>query len=819
MFCSDCQQRKLENDDDEDTQSDEEEDKSNKSSKSNEEDRKGTSTTAAAQQTTTSTKQSTGISKTSTQSNEVENKSDKSSKSTEEERKGTSTTAAAPETTTISQTKTTQQSSVASIPEQKQEEKPTLPGTATIPKDDPDVIVLDKNDPELKSLINAQLSGESLQIKRYKSRRNMKLYQKMDEIEVSICPTIPQGRLLHVLQCIEKHFDIDQKKGNLYSQFDTLDEAREVFRKQFGYASDNDRNILQFEFPDYMKRIVSESAKVGDENGFHVRWGSCVKAFNNEWLDDEFINFILDCFNLVMRKNTPTGVMPNFVFGNSSDSNQVLPQINQYPFLHGGIDIHPEMRNHDFHSNFSREMKHWFCSSSKGRLQKILDFSDASNTSLKNYGGIVNINNAHWIYIRFQNKYHSKKSNQQVPSILTFDSMTSGNGMAARSVRRWYSKFFGLYLKDSTMGQSINASDLNLYDLIAVEEFSVLNHASVTENASIVEVDDIPVHVRQSDGYNCGVFCLIKAWEDLLGIDYCETLEDDDETTKEEKMRNFCTQFRLSMCSLVYDLFEILHGNRVSPYSHVFAVTKKVEFRSLRSEDWLTWMKIIKLFEQGKFEIQDTEADENVKEDRNPNTIFNQLDKDDIDVYYKEVFGGENQTSKKSSPNKGQKKGSKRKQPLVTKAGKPRKKRKEFDWKRSTEVYIDHLPCIAEYGSGVPVKTTRSQSVINISNSFITLDAIDEKAKIEEAEFVEPNKVMNMVKEVLASRFRSTRLDPTITDEGRRKNRNKQFMERYMRKFDTYFLLDTDREDKKGINEGKKWKSDNQIVQMAQEET
>ena len=135
--------------------------------------------------------------------------------------------------------------------------------------------------------------------------------------------------------------------------------------------------------------------------------------------------------------------------------------------------------------------------------------------------------------------------------------MTSGNGMAARSVRRWYSKFFGLYLKDSTMGQSINASDLNLYDLIAVEEFSVLNHASVTDNASIVEVDDIPVHVRQTDGYNCGVFCLIKAWEDLLGIDYCETLEDDDETTKEEKMRNFCTQFRLSMCSLVYDLFEI----------------------------------------------------------------------------------------------------------------------------------------------------------------------------------------------------------------------------------------------------------------------
>ena len=445
-------------------------------------------------------------------------------------------------------------------------------------------------------------------LKRYVSPR-AKAPSSIEEAMVPIVSKLPDDKYQQVIECIEKHFDMIHKKGNLYSQFQNLNEAQVALCRRFGYMNEESDNIMNFKFPEFMKHCVDDELKVPQDIGLHVQWKSMIKVFSQDWLDDEMINFVMDCFNMVTIKKGRKGVIPSLLFGHTHDACKIIPQENEFPTLALGVDEPLDSRGEDFYPHYFHEMKKWYCLHSKGILQKILDYCHLCNIKIQQYGAIINISDAHWIYVRFNPKTQRLGSNTTFPCVFTYDSKTNKNGYAARRTRRWYSKFFGLHMKEIQQGvDELDPEDMNGFDIMGVEEFTFPLKLKNIDYPSLTEVDNIDVPVKQDDGVNCGVFCLIKAWEDKLKINKCakfndESLQQQRKATASQLMFRFCNDFRNTLCSLVYDIFVILHGYRFNAYKQILEMDPSIPLERMGDLHWKKWTMIVRLFETGKYKV------------------------------------------------------------------------------------------------------------------------------------------------------------------------------------------------------------------------
>ena len=90
-------------------------------------------------------------------------------------------------------------------------------------------------------------------------------------------------------------------------------------------------------------------------------------------------------------------------------------------------------------------MKRWYCQDSKVNLSKILDFYTSSKQQIiTKYINVVQICDEHWITI-VGHQNDNKKGFK--PCVYSIDPMND-NDSEIMSVRRWYSKYFGLYNKE-----------------------------------------------------------------------------------------------------------------------------------------------------------------------------------------------------------------------------------------------------------------------------------------------------------------------------------------------------------------------------------
>ena len=160
-------------------------------------------------------------------------------------------------------------------------------------------------------------------------------------------------------------------------------------------------------------------------------------------------------------------------------------------------------------ANCKADVFKWYTKEHKNKLTKILDSYNHSGQKISKYVTCINISNLHWIVLIVD----ISKSAEEESFVTTIDSL-KGQDYFASKCRVWYAKFFELYLREIHNGK-ICYDDLDISDIKAtlnLQPTTVETKQSIKVKQFVTEPD-----AYQSDGYNCGIFCIIKMIELLKG--------------------------------------------------------------------------------------------------------------------------------------------------------------------------------------------------------------------------------------------------------------------------------------------------------------
>ena len=647
---------------------------------------------------------------------------------------------------------------------------------------------------------------------RFRCPRNSHL-TKIESLKLPFGLEFPDRCYDKVLESITKHFDLEQGKGDLFSTFKSLEDSQEYFVKKFGYLWNEELNIMQFDYPEFLKETTTMKTLNDSEIiNCNMTWRSIKKLISGDWLDDVAINFVMDVFNLFLESETKKGSMPEIVFGRTYDVANVVPSYSSKKdnVLVDGLDLSIDDRDSDLVEQFVQEMGKWYVLRPKGRLGKLIDYSDDTNMSVKQYGTVLNVSGDHWIYLKYMSRYLDlEKHKDPVPCVMTYDALHIDTE-AALDIRRWYAKYFGLINKQILCGgESLTKTDFNGLDMMMVDDFKFPETFYANNYPSITEVEVMKVPCAQTDPNNCGIIALIKAWEDVVGVSYTESFLDAKDPLA--MFNKFIQRFRLSILSLIDDIFDLLHGDSYNMFSHILTLDKaNVVPYSRSNKDMVKWCRINEMFDKGHYKFDE--------ENLNPNSIFSQQSFKKIEREYKSMstmsqtsIGSKRKIEKSGLTQPSQTKKVRvdikeddddtvtdeendtnllgpRKLSLTTK-GKVVKKKKSL--KQQSKEKMNNLPRCSPF---TDAQMTRTIFYHNISNKKITMDIVRDVRMENMVHYYHPTKVVTMVLSHLRKRFilRKKYKGESLSSIMLRTSTRLQSL---MKNFYTFFLVDkkTDR--------------------------
>ena len=205
--------------------------------------------------------------------------------------------------------------------------------------------------------INNVLEEENESIANLKSIKRFvrsKDQTSIDNIVLPNQPVVPEVCKNSVIDTIVNRLDFENGDGNIQSKFESLSDAEAHFLQKFGYIQDNETDIMDFKFPAVVKQNTkSKDTDYANATDFHLKWKSIKYLFENKYVDDLAVNFILKCYNMALGNNIPEGSIPDIVFGDTYDVKMVVPDDHgPDSILSKGIDLTLVDRPDDFDENF-----------------------------------------------------------------------------------------------------------------------------------------------------------------------------------------------------------------------------------------------------------------------------------------------------------------------------------------------------------------------------------------------------------------------------------------------------------------------------------
>ena len=228
-------------------------------------------------------------------------------------------------------------------------------------------------------------------------------------------------------------------------RFHEMKSAKEHFTRKFAFIQEGDQwDLLNFKYPKSCQHYHSPTDKY---DLLYIDLHGVKKLYDDQWLNDQSINFFMSLLNLANISTTPRSDVPKFVFVNTYDADFLLPSSAAFPSINKLLDIPNEDETEDLWNIVREEVKEWYCNIGKKKLSKLLDAYDARGKVIRNYVTCVNLSNFHWIVLHVH-----IGSDTSTPFVTTIDSM-NGNDTAAQKYRLWYANFFTLLLKEKNFGQ------------------------------------------------------------------------------------------------------------------------------------------------------------------------------------------------------------------------------------------------------------------------------------------------------------------------------------------------------------------------------
>ena len=254
-----------------------------------------------------------------------------------------------------------------------------------------------------------------------------------------------------------------------------------------------------------------------------------------------------------MMYQTPANEVPPVLYGAPMDKNQVI--INSRGEFKDVIK-HIEYGSESSQTFENTEklciemLKYWYLKHNKDYLNFVLDeYARRSNSQMiKNYANVMHYGNNHWILLVAN---LSSDEENFTPHVYTIDNMTKSDNDAYKT-RKWYAKFFGLYVKEHNAEESFTDDDFDCHEFIREHNDQSQGDDGTSITKSYLDHEPREREIIQLDGYNCGVISLIQCIELFNGIEMFKSLEG-------EEHHLFLLGFRLRMLSLIRDLYDLFN--------------------------------------------------------------------------------------------------------------------------------------------------------------------------------------------------------------------------------------------------------------------
>jgi hypothetical protein len=439
----------------------------------------------------------------------------------------------------------------------------------------------------------------------YKERNNVTGY----------APSIPTNKVTKITNLIKNHFNINTT-NIVKSKFLTMNEAIEHFGRKFGYLSNNQQRFFSFYLPQYLPKLYNHHDK--DTCNLHLLHTSIQTLYNESWLNDDIIDFVLQSLNIFIYYNTDQQEIPTVIFGSTQDCTKVVPNKSAFSKIYEYLNTNfsNDQKYQTLKSDSIELMKYWYCEDSKNYLSKILDVYKKKSKCITKYANVVNIENNHWIYIEVNLDHSIEKARfgtiKCIDSIGNSDTISSSGNSTKSHIVRFFSKFFGLYKKE-TLGYTLSDKD---FDLKETETYtsSITASANASDNhqkelnkyspSYLQEIFETNT-VLQTDGYNCGLHALLECISVVVGEPKMHNIALEDQT-------KYINDQRLNIMSLVSTIYDIYNKEDYAKYSDQLFLNTSDKYTN---GSLIKWQHIHKLFDNGELKYS-------LLENVNANLIF-----------------------------------------------------------------------------------------------------------------------------------------------------------------------------------------------------
>ena len=324
-------------------------------------------------------------------------------------------------------------------------------------------------------------------------------------------PDVPEESKLTIKSLISTAFELDDDESDKFDDFET---AKDYFYWKFYYIQQTDENLFDFSLPGCCPKTKTEPFHHNDM--FYVTFDDVCLLFDNNNLSMGMIDFINECFNYFVCLNINKEDVPQFIFGDSSDLERIVPSKDVYPKIHEYFHK-GKTRNTLTEDELIVFMKDWYTVDDKNLLTMILDKVKAIGKIISNYSVIFHLNNGWYIslFARFD-------SNMRASSLQIMDE-SQQNIIACWNVAAWLSKYFGLYVKESLSIPFVD-DDFNGKDVYEAL-FKPLNLIDFDEEDAILDLEYMENADPLTDINSSGIFCLVnhisyitgKSFEEIVG--------------------------------------------------------------------------------------------------------------------------------------------------------------------------------------------------------------------------------------------------------------------------------------------------------------
>ena len=475
---------------------------------------------------------------------------------------------------------------------------------------------------------------------------NLERYQSHRNKAGEILYEFPNGKTTAICNIINKFMSfepVDESNINKdkYTTFMSMKEAKEYFVRKLHVFRDHN-SFMQFQYPTAL--AYYQPVNYSPNNNIDLKILDVETLYDTSYVNDEILSFAMRCLNIVNMESYDHTTIPHVHFGTVLDSSNlvikegnsrtesIIKHINYTP-SHGAMT----QSLTESEEACSKEMKHWYCGSSKHYLSTILDCYAAKNQIISKYVNILHVSAIHWILLVAE---ISSDKPDFVPNVYTMDGMNCADN-EAKNARLWYAKYFGLYVKQFYSANQLSDFDFDCHDVIDTkfnsQEANYIRDHIDRKKISILKHECKSPTIIQADGYNCGVIGLIHCIEIYRKSETFKHLSADDHHAA-------LLRLRLNLLSMIKAIYEELNDNIYLQFqSHLFFHKQSGHWH--KDSHLLKWDKVHSLFDADQYQY----SPDNEKM-MNANLMFMQLNEKMLKEDMHLAFPTQTPTPKKRPP-------------------------------------------------------------------------------------------------------------------------------------------------------------------------